>query len=122
MNQVTLLGFAGGDAILRETKTGKKVANFSLATSEKYGEKETTAWHKVVAWEGQAEHATFIKKGDRVFVTGKISYRSYEDKTGAKKDVTEIVAFNVGVVAGSKRAVAHPQDVDFPRITDDIPF
>lgn len=96
-NRVTLIGNLGQDPETKTTETGKKVTHFTLATSDGYknsdGQKvNETTWHNIVAWNGLADIAgKFLKKGKEVAVEGRIVYRSYEDKTGVTKNITEIV-------------------------------
>jgi single-strand DNA-binding protein len=96
-NRVTLIGNLGMDPETKTTDTGKKLTHFTLATNDGYkgadGQrvKETT-WHNIVAWNGLAETADkFLKKGREVAVEGRIVYRTYEDKKGVTKNITEIV-------------------------------
>jgi len=96
-NSVQLIGNLGMDPEVKETSNGKKVAKFSLATSETYrdkqGEKVTqTQWHNLVIWGGLADIAgTYLKKGKQIAVEGKLSNRSYDDKEGKRRYITEIV-------------------------------
>ncbi|HPR30625.1 MAG TPA: single-stranded DNA-binding protein [Prolixibacteraceae bacterium] len=98
VNKVILVGNAGRDAEVRHIDSGVAVATFSLATSETYiaknGEKVTsTEWHNIVAWRGLAEFAgKFIQKGKQLYIEGRIRSRSYDDKDGVKKYITEILA------------------------------
>lgn len=98
MNTVQILGNLGKDPDIRATGTGKTVASFSVAVKRKYttqqGEdKELTDWINVVAWGSLAEAVgNQLKKGSRVFVEGRYSTRSYEDKSGNKRYVTEVIA------------------------------
>jgi single-strand DNA-binding protein len=95
-----LIGNLGADPEVRTTPGGSRVAQFSLATSRQWvtksGEKqEKTEWHKIVVWNngdsGLADVVEkYMKKGDRVYVEGRIEYRSYEDKEGQTRYVTEI--------------------------------
>lgn len=97
MNKAQFIGHLGKDPEIRHTTSGKAVANFSLATSETFkkanGEKETkTEWHNIILWSPLAEVAEkYMKKGSKVFIEGKISHRSYDDKDGIKRYVTDIV-------------------------------
>ena len=97
-NRVQLIGNLGQDPETKTLESGKKVVRFTLATNDSFkngeGQKVSeTTWHNVVAWNGLADVAgKFLKKGGQVAVEGKIVYRSYEDKTGATKNITEIVA------------------------------
>ena len=105
LNKVELVGFAGMNAEVKEIKKGVKVANFRLATSEGYKNKtgewvNSTTWHNIVLWNGSAEKAAeTVKKGARISLTGKISYRNYESKTGEKRNIVEIVANSLELVA-----------------------
>lgn len=96
VNKVILVGNAGKDPEVRHLDTGVAVANFPLATSETYtaknGEKvSTTEWHNIVLWRGLADVAEkWVKKGDQLYIEGKIRTRSYEDKEGNKRYMTEI--------------------------------
>jgi len=135
MNRATLLGRVGSDPEVRSTGTGKKVAQFSLATSWGTGDKEKTEWHKIVAWEKTAEVIeSYVRKGDPLLVEGEINYRSYE-KDGETKYITEIRAFSVILLpsggekrqpatatagAAKKEASYEDFDADFP--DSDLPF
>lgn len=97
-NKVQLIGNLGNAPVVKSTETGKKVANFSVATNENYrnakGEKVTdTQWHRVIAWGSLADIAQqLFAKGTEVAIEGKLVNRSYVDATGNKKYITEIVA------------------------------
>lgn len=97
VNQVQLIGRLGADAEVRETKTGKKVANFSIATDESYrdanGKKvDNTQWHRLTAWDKLAEVAqNHFKKGKQLAITARLVPNSYEDKDGVKHFTTDIV-------------------------------
>ena len=107
-NKVMLVGNLGQDPELKTLESGKKVVHFTLATKEDYknsdGQKVSeTTWHNIVAWNGLAEIASkFLKKGREVFVEGRISYRSYEDKKNVTKYVTEIVLNDLLLLRSSK--------------------
>ena len=100
-NKVQLTGNLGGNPEIKTFDNGNKVARFSMATKEEYktrtGEKaEDTQWHYVSAWGKMAEHIEAeFKKGSFVSVEGRLTTRSYNDKSGQKKYITEIVANNV---------------------------
>jgi len=106
INKVILLGNLGKDPEIRSLENGASVAKFPLATSETYknrnGERvETTEWHNVVMWRGLAEIAEkYLKKGSKVYIEGKIRTRSYDDKDGNKKYITEIEADNMLMLDG----------------------
>jgi single-strand DNA-binding protein len=96
-NSVRLLGRLGEEPKVRTLESGKKVANFNLATNEVYrdskGVKQTeTTWHRLVAWGKQAEIAEkYLNKGSEISIEGKLSNRQWEDKNGEKHYTTEIV-------------------------------
>lgn len=102
MNQVQLLGNLARDAELRFTQSGKAVATFTVAATNTYVDsttnetKEQTAFINCVAWGKTGEAVGACKKGERLFVEGRIQTRSYEDSNGQKKYVTEVVANFVG--------------------------
>jgi single-strand DNA-binding protein len=101
VNKVILVGNLGADPQLRYTPSGTAVANFNLATSERFtnknGEKETrTEWHRVVAWARLAEICgEYLKKGKQVYIEGRLQTRSWEDQQGNKKYTTEVIAANM---------------------------
>ncbi|MDR1313224.1 MAG: single-stranded DNA-binding protein [Deltaproteobacteria bacterium] len=93
VNKAILLGRLGRDPELRFTSSGKSMATFSLATSERWGDEEKTEWHRIVMYDRLAETAnTYLRKGDQVYLEGKIQTRAWNDKAGAKHSRTEIVA------------------------------
>ena len=98
INKAILVGNVGKDPEVRYLEGGTSVASFSLATTEVYknknGEKVSqTEWHNIVAWRGLAELAEkYITKGRQLYIEGKITNRSWEDKEGNKRYTTEIVA------------------------------
>ncbi len=101
LNKVQLIGRLTADPQLRSTKTGMSVATFSLATNRQWLDKnnqkqEAVEFHNVVVWGKQAEVASkYLLKGQVCYVEGRLQTRSYEDKAGAKKYVTEVVAERV---------------------------
>lgn len=105
VNSVILVGNLGADPELAYTPSGKAVANFNLATS--FGDDSPTHWHRVKIWEKQAETvAKYLKKGSKACVEGRIEYRSYDDKDGNKRYVTEIMANRVTFLGGKTEAEA----------------
>ncbi|MBL4655231.1 MAG: single-stranded DNA-binding protein [Bacteroidia bacterium] len=101
INKVTLIGNLGKDPEVRYLEDGTAIAKFSLATTESYknkaGEKvESTEWHNIVLWRGLAEIAEkYLTKGKAIYLEGKIKSRSWEDKEGNKKYITEINGDNL---------------------------
>ncbi|MEQ9288573.1 MAG: single-stranded DNA-binding protein [Cyclobacteriaceae bacterium] len=106
VNKVILVGNLGKDPEVRHLENGRAVANFSLATSETYknreGERVTqTEWHNIVLWGGLAELAEkYLKKGNQIYLEGKITNRSYEDKDGVQKYITEVVGREMTFLGG----------------------
>lgn len=102
-NQATLLGNVGREPEMRMTAGGTAVLKFSLATTERYldrnkEKKERTEWHNIVVWGKQAEAlGKILNKGDRVFVVGKLSTESWEGKDGKKNYRVNIVADTVSL-------------------------
>jgi len=107
-NRVQLIGNLGQDPEIKTLESGKKVVHFTLATNDGYknndGQKvEETTWHNIVAWNGLAEIAVkYLKKGKEVAVDGRLVYRSYEDKKGVTKYITEIVLNEMLLLGSSK--------------------
>ncbi|MEA3245447.1 MAG: single-stranded DNA-binding protein, partial [Gemmatimonadota bacterium] len=112
LNKVTLIGNLGADPEIRTTSGGNKVAQFSLATSRQWnsasGEKqEKTEWHKCVAW-NQGSRGTgladiierYVRKGDKLFVEGRIEYRQYQDKENQTRYVTEVNVREIILLGG----------------------
>lgn len=105
-NNVQLIGNVGNDPEVRSLDNGSSVATFSIATNETYknkqGEKVTdTQWHNLTCWRGLADVVkNYVKKGDLIAVSGKITYRSYEDKDGIKRNVTDIVVSDLKMLGG----------------------
>lgn len=101
VNKVIIVGRLGADPELKTLSSGQTVANFNLATSENWQDKdgkkqEKTEWHRVVVWGRLAEICgKHLGKGRQVFVEGKLQTRSWEDQQGQKKYTTEIVANNI---------------------------
>ena len=106
LNKVILIGNLGKDPEVRFTQTGSAVANFSIATSEQWNDRdgkrqERTEWHNIVVWGKQGEMCgQYLSKGRQVYVEGSIRTRSYDDKNGIKRYVTEIVAQRIRFLGG----------------------
>ena len=129
MNKVFLLGNLGKDPEVRHTGSGTAVCKFPLATTKKYtkdGERqEQTAWHNVVVWGNQGENCgKYLTKGRQALVEGEIRTRSYDDKDGNKRYITEIHANNVTFIGGGNGGGASGAE-DHAEGTagdEDIPF
>ncbi|MBT0607230.1 single-stranded DNA-binding protein [Aequorivita echinoideorum] len=106
-NKVQLIGNLGNDPEIINLDGGKKLAKFSIATNETYknqkGDRVTdTQWHNIVAWGKTAEIIEkYVSKGKEIAVEGKLTSRSYDDKDGVKRYITEVVC-NELVMLGSK--------------------
>lgn len=138
VNKVILIGNLGKDPEVRHLENGAVVANFPIATSESYkdrksGEKITqTEWHNIVIWRGLAEVAEkYLKKGNSVYIEGKLRTRSWDDKEGNKRYTTEVVADNMTMLggksdSGSGASSANTQNTDASPFEEDssgdLPF
>jgi single-strand DNA-binding protein len=136
VNKVILVGNLGKDPEVRYLDNGIAVANFTLATTENYKNKEgervsQTEWHNVVLWRGLAEVAEkWLKKGSNVYIEGKIRTRKWEDKEGNTRYNTEVLGDNMTMLGGKPNIESsektnksetenHNDDKD---LTDDLPF
>lgn len=105
VNKVILIGNVGKDPEVKHLDNGMVITKFTLATSETYtknNEKVTnTEWHNIVLFKGQAEVAEkYVKKGDALYIEGKIQTRSWDDQDGNKRYMTEIVGNNMQMLGG----------------------
>jgi single-strand DNA-binding protein len=104
LNQCNFIGRVGRDPEIRYSQDGKSIANFSIAVSEKYKDKETTEWVRVVAFSKLAEIVEkYVVKGRQVFVSGRMQTRSWE-KDNITRYTTEIVAANMQMLDGKGQA------------------
>lgn len=123
LNKVMLIGHLGKDPELKYTPGGAAVATLSLATNESYKDKdgnqqEKTEWHRLVVWNKQAEIAAeYLKKGQQVFVEGKLQTRTWE-KDGQKHYMTEIVVFNFQMLGRKGEGGGGAPDIPPP--SDDL--
>ncbi|MEA5005857.1 MAG: single-stranded DNA-binding protein [Rikenellaceae bacterium] len=137
LNKVMLIGNVGKDPEIRHLENDSVVANFTLATTERYRDKngnwqEQTEWHNIVCWRLLAERAEkYVKKGSQIFVEGKIRSREWVDQTEQKRSVIEIVAESFQLLG--KRADTQPSVQNIQPVTtsaavvsddlpDDLPF
>ena len=117
MNKVMLIGNVGQDPEVRYVEQGVAVARLSLATTERgytlqNGTQvpEHTDWHTVILWKKLAEIIEkYVRKGDRIYIEGRIRYRSYDDKQGQRRYVTEIWADNMELLGGGSKPASVPQ-------------
>ena len=116
VNKVILIGNLGKDPEVRFTAGGKAVARFSVATSEQWSDtegqrQERTEWHNIVVWGKQAESCgQYLQKGRQVYIEGRIQSRSYDDKEGNKKYITEVNAQRVQFLGGGGGRGGAPRD------------
>lgn len=128
VNKVILVGNLGKDPEVRYLDNGVAVANFSLATTENYKNKEgervsQTEWHNIVLWRGLAEVAEkWLKKGSSVYVEGKIRTRKWEDKEGNTRYSTEILGDNMTMLGGKPTSENPTEPVPSFDKKDDLPF
>ena len=131
INRVTVAGHLGKDPESRYTGSGTAVATLSLATSEKWKDRdsgeqrEKTEWHRVTVWGKSAEYVTkYARKGHAVFVEGKLQTRKWQDREGNDRWTTEIVASDVQILTpkGSGDRQAEQPSAPAEDFADDIPF
>lgn len=134
LNKVILIGRLGRDPETRFMANGEAVCNFSVATSEKYTDKngqrqEATEWHSVTMYRKLAEIAgQYLKQGSQVYIEGKIKSRKYTDKNGVESTAYEIIASEMKMLGGNSQATQEQpkrqQATAAPveSITDDVPF
>jgi len=114
VNKAILIGNLGKDPELRYTQSGRAVCSFSLATSERWKgqdgqQQEQTTWHNIVAWGRQAEvMKEYLAKGRQVYIEGRISNRSYDDKDGNKRYISEVVVQNFQFVGNRGDSAGGP--------------
>jgi len=118
LNKIFLIGNVGKDIEMKYTASGKAVAKFTLATTETYNGNKQTTWHNIVVWMKTAEIAAqYCKKGDKVFIEGKITNRSWDKKDGSKAYITEIVCHRL-LMLGNKKEVSEEIKADDEFLND----
>lgn len=136
LNQAQLIGHLGRDPEVRYMPNGDAVASFSIATAEKWKDKQTgeskeqTEWHRISAFGKLAEIVErFLQKGSLVYVSGKIVTRKYTDKDGVEKYTTEIRANEMKMLGGNRTEEQKPAQKPAPQkssgfddLPDDLPF
>ena len=142
VNKVILIGNLGKDPEVRHLDNGVSVANFSIATSESYTDKNTgerrdiTDWHNIVVWRGLAKVVDqYLKKGMKVYIEGKLKTRSWQDDQNNTRYTTEVVADNMTMLTRAdapKNNANYPPSVETPKVNpveqikaepeDDLPF
>ncbi len=146
VNKVILIGNLGKDPEVRHLDNGRARTTFSLATSESYKNREgqrvsQTEWHNIVLWSPLAEIAEkYLKKGNKVYIEGRITTRSYDDRDGNKRYITEIVTQSMTMLGGrsesngyddngynqnqgtQQQQASTAQNQPLEEQTDDLPF
>lgn len=134
LNKACLIGNLGKDPELRYTSSGVAVATFTVATNESWKDpegnlQERTQWHNIVAWRKLAEICgEYLKKGSKLYLEGRLQYRTYDDKNGVKRYVTEIVLDEMlmldskGSSGPREESSTPPPSEQGPEKVDDLPF
>ena len=134
VNKAILVGRLGKDPEIKYTPSGTAIANFTMATSENYKDKdgqkqERTEWHRIVAFGKLAEICgEYLAKGKQVYVEGRIQTRSWDDKDGNKKYMTEIVANIMQMLGKADESATGASAADSsvvpesPQVDEDVPF
>ena len=116
VNKVILVGNLGKDPEVRHLEGGVSVAHFTLATNDYYKDKqgtrvERTEWHNISAWRGLADMADkFLKKGQQVYIEGKLRTRQYQDKDQQTRYITEIIADEISMLGGRPQGPGTPPE------------
>lgn len=120
LNSVNLIGAVGNDPEVRTIQGGAKVASFRLATTERYkdrdgNQKEQTEWHNITVWNGKADFVEkYVKKGNNLFISGKLATRQWTDQSGNKRYTTEVVAENIQMLDRKPKENKPVIDEDLP--------
>lgn len=110
VNKVILIGNLGKDPEVRHLESGASVANFPIATTESYKDKngnrqDQTEWHNIVLWRGLADISEkYLRKGSQVYIEGKLRSRSWEDKEGNTRYITEVVGDSMTMLGGNRNS------------------
>lgn len=121
LNKVMLIGNVGRDPEVRDFEGGVRKANFTLATTEQFRDREATEWHNIVAWRQLADLADkYIRKGSQIYVEGRITSRSWDGNDGQKHYITEIEARTIQLLgrrgdSDSSGSSAPQQSTGYPR-------
>ncbi len=136
VNKVIVIGRLGKDPEVKYTPDGVPVATFSVATSEEWKDKNTgekqerTEWHRIVAWRKLGEICgEYLRKGSQVYIEGRLQTRSWDDRDGNKRYMTEIIALNMQMLGSQARSsdsqsggIPTPMEEPANLPDDDIPF
>lgn len=123
LNRIEVIGRVGQDPKIRQAG-GSSVAEFSVATSEKWSNGERTDWHRISAWGKLADIVEqYVRKGDLVFIAGSMKYEKYTDKNGVEKEVAKVNARDLLMLGGNKQAAQSTKPaVALDEPDDDLPF
>jgi len=123
LNRIEVIGRVGQDPKIRQAG-GSSVAEFSVATSEKWSGGERTDWHRISAWGKLADIVEqYVRKGDLVFIAGSMKYEKYTDKNGVEKEVAKVNARDLLMLGGNKQsAQSTKRAVALDEPDDDLPF
>lgn len=131
VNKVILIGRLGKDPVIRQMPNGGAVANFSIATSEKWKDKQTgeqkeaTEWHNIVFYKRLAEICgEYLRKGSNVYIEGSLKTRKWQDKDGQDRYTTEINGRELQMLDGKTNGGSSnsPTSSEAPSFDDDVPF
>ena len=129
LNKVMLIGNLGKDPEVRHLENGTAVANFSIATTESYKDRNTgevisnTDWHNIVVWRKLAEIVEkYLKKGNKVYVEGKLRTRSWQDKEGATRYTTEVVVDELVMLGKNENTAPQQQQAPLPTVAPNLPI
>ena len=131
LNKTMLIGHVGAEVEIRHTKSEVAVANFRVASTERWKDgqgkqQEATEWHRIVAFGRLAEICgEYLAKGSRVYIEGRLQTRKWEDSDGNARYTTEIVAREMKMLGGGDKAdsiPAQPEDSHEPPMPDEVPF
>jgi len=132
MNKTMIIGNLGQDPEVRYTQDGVAVATMSIATTERWKDKdgnkqEHTEWHRVVAWRKLGEICgDYLHKGDKVYIEGKLQTRKWQDQNGNDRYTTEIIARELEMLGGRQEnadnADSTPPNGEEPPTPEDVPF
>ena len=131
LNKTMLIGNLGADVETRYTQSKTAVANFRLATTERWkdaqgNQQEATEWHRIVAFGRLAEICgEYLAKGSRVYIEGRLQTRKWDDNDGNTRYTTEIIAREMKMLGGGDKTntvPAPPEDGHEPPLTNEVPF
>ena len=128
VNKAILIGNLGQDPEIRYTHSGAAVASFSLATTQKWKDKEgqqqeETEWHRITAWSRLAEICgEYLQKGSKVYIEGRLQTRKWQDKDGNDRYTTEIVAQEMKMLSGRNEKPEGSTQGDQGSMGNDVPF